>query len=104
MAPELIPAEKKATVADLLTSRSGVYHPALGEIAAMRQAGPPRASHSPGTFWYYNNWDFNALGTIFEQETGMRIFEEFEKQIAKPLQMQDFIVRDGTYICGRHSV
>ena len=22
-------------------------------------------SHAPGTFWYYNNWDFNVLGTIF---------------------------------------
>ena len=30
----------------------------------------PRSSHPPGTFWYYNNWDFNALGTIFEKATG----------------------------------
>jgi CubicO group peptidase (beta-lactamase class C family) len=104
VAPELTAAEKKATVADLLTSRSGVYHPALGEVAAMKQVRPPRASHPPGTFWYYNNWDFNALGTIFERETGVRIFEAFEKRIAVPIQMQDFIGRDGTYITGAASV
>jgi len=23
-------------------------------------------SHPPGTFWYYNNWDFNVLCTIYE--------------------------------------
>jgi hypothetical protein len=27
---------------------------------------PPRFSHKPGTFWYYNNWDFNSLGAIYE--------------------------------------
>jgi CubicO group peptidase (beta-lactamase class C family) len=104
VAPGLSPTEKQATVADLLQSRSGVYHPALGEVAAMKQARPTRGSHRPGTFWYYNNWDFNAVGTIFEQETGTRIFEEFEKRIAMPLQMQDFIARDGTYISGPDSV
>ena len=26
-------------------------------------------SHAPGTFWYYNNWDFNALGTILQNVT-----------------------------------
>ncbi len=74
VAPGLTPAEKKATVADLLASRSSVYHPALGEVATMKQVRPRPGSHPPGTFWYYNNRDFNALGTIFEQETGTRIF------------------------------
>jgi CubicO group peptidase (beta-lactamase class C family) len=104
VAPGLSPTEKQATVADLMQSRSGVYHPALGEVAAMKQARPTRGSHRPGTFWYYNNWDFNAVGTIFEQETGTRIFEEFAKRIATPLQMQDFIARDGTYISGPESM
>jgi hypothetical protein len=31
------------------------------------ESRPPRGSHAPGTFWYYNNWDFNAIGTIFEK-------------------------------------
>ncbi len=46
---------------------------------------------------YYNNWDFNALGTIFEQETGTKIFEEFKKQIADPVGMQDFSIDNCFY-------
>lgn len=102
--PVLTAAEKQATLADLLKSRSGVYHPALGEVAAMKRSRPQRGSHRPGTFWYYNNWDFNAVGTIFEQETGTRIFDELDRRIAGPLGMQDFIVRDGVYITGPESV
>lgn len=41
----------------------------------MKDARPPRGSHPPGTFWYYNNWDFNVLGTIFIQLTGEDIFQ-----------------------------
>ena len=58
---------------------------------------PERHAHAPGTFWYYNNWDFNALGTIFEQETGTKIFEEFDTRIARPLQMEDFSISDCSY-------
>ena len=28
----------------------------------MRAARPERGSHQPGEYFYYNNWDFNALG------------------------------------------
>ena len=96
--PALTPDEKRATVGDLIKARSGVYHPALGESPDMKAMRPKRSSHPPGTFWYYNNWDFNALGTIFEKETGTKIFEEFEKRIAKPLQMEDFKVSDCEYL------
>ncbi len=71
-------------------SRSGVYHEAACETPEMRDARPARGSHPPGTFWYYNNWDFNALGTIFRQETGRDIFEEFRRKIARRVGMQDF--------------
>ena len=90
--------EKQATVGNLIKSRSGVYIPALGESPAMRKMRPKRHSHPPGTFWYYNNWDFNALGTIFEQETGTRIFKEFEARFAGPLQMEDFDIRYCRYV------
>jgi CubicO group peptidase (beta-lactamase class C family) len=96
--PALTPAEKQATVGDLIKSRSGVYHEALGENQMMRDMRPARHSHAPGTFWYYNNWDFNALGTIFEQQTHTSIFAEFDQQIAKPLQMEDFNVGDCRYV------
>jgi CubicO group peptidase (beta-lactamase class C family) len=95
--PALTPDEKQATVSDLIKARSGIYHPALGESGSMKALRPKRHSHAPGTFWFYNNWDFNALGTIFEQETGNKIFEEFERLIARPLQMKDFQVSDCRY-------
>jgi len=96
--PALTPNEKRATVGDLIKACSGVYHPALGESPDMKAMRPKINSHPPGTFWYYNNWDFNALGTIFEQETGAKIFEDFARRIAKPLQMEDFKVSDCEYL------
>lgn len=79
--PSLTPEEKQATVRQLLQARSGVYHVPLGASPAMAPARPLRGSHPPGTFWYYNNWDFNALGTIFEQETRAGIFREMKRRI-----------------------
>jgi CubicO group peptidase (beta-lactamase class C family) len=101
--PSLTKAEKQATIADLIKSRSGIYHPALGEAPIMKAMRPERHSHAPGTFYYYNNWDFNAVGTIFEQETGTKIFQEFDRRIAKPLQTEDFNVDDCWYGTGDQS-
>ncbi|KAA3662233.1 MAG: class C beta-lactamase-related serine hydrolase [Calditrichaeota bacterium] len=95
--PSLTIEEKQATVRDLLKSRSGVYHEAAAETQEMKELRPERGSHPPGTFFYYNNWDFNALGTIFEQETGTRIFEEFKRRIADPIGMEDFSVSNCYY-------
>lgn len=82
--------EKQATIYDLLTARSGIYHAAGYETAWMRMIKEQRFSHAPGTFWCYNNWDFNALGTIFEKLTGKTVHQAFEERIAKPVGMQDF--------------
>lgn len=95
--------EKTATVRMLLKARSGVYHDALYETAAMEAARPERGSHAPGTFWYYNNWDFNALGTIYEQETGRSIHQAFEDFIADPIDMQSYEASDGEYVEGEDS-
>jgi hypothetical protein len=75
--PSLTDAEKQATVRDLLMARSGVYHPAAYEDSDMEKKRPPRGSHPPGSFWYYNKWDFNALGTIYRKSTGEDIFLSF---------------------------
>ena len=88
-APSLTEAEKQATVRMLLEARSGVYHPALYETPAMAKQRPARGSHEPGTFWYYNNWDFNALGTIYEHATGTGVYEALDRLIAQPIGMQD---------------
>ena len=95
--PCLSPEEKQASIGDLLKSRSGVYHPAIGEAGVMKILRPKRYSHRPGSFWYYNNWDFNALGTIFQKETNKDIFKEFQRSIAGPLKMEDFQVGDCWY-------
>lgn len=89
--------ERGARVIDLLKARSGVYHPAGAETEQMKAQRPQRGSHSPGTFWYYNNWDFNVLGTIFEKETAVNIFKDFFHKLAGPLQMEDFRIMDGSY-------
>lgn len=102
--PPLTAAERKATVANLLTARSGVYHAANFESKSMRRKRPDRGSHPPGTFWFYNNWDFNALGTIYERATGEGIFDAFQRHIAAPLQMEDFRVKDTKYHKGKYSV
>ena len=59
--PRLSAAEKQATVLHLLQARSGVYHPAQYETAAMKARRPPRHSHAQGTPLYYNNWDIYPL-------------------------------------------
>ncbi len=95
--------EKQATVRQLLQARSGIYHPALYESEAMVNRKPDRHSHAPGTFWYYNNWDFNALGTIFMQQTGKDIYQTLYNELAMPLQMEHFKVSDGQYASGAES-
>ncbi len=102
-APPLTDEERRATVRDLLRSRSGVYHAAALETADMAMARPARGSHPPGSHWHYNNWDFNALGTIYERRAGARIFESFGARIATPLEMEDFLVADGQYQQGPES-
>ncbi|WP_461533819.1 serine hydrolase domain-containing protein [Sinomicrobium sp.] len=92
--------EKKATVRDCLKARSGIYHPALYETKGMRKRKPARHSHKAGTFWYYNNWDFNVLETIFAQETKKDFFEALYEDIAKPIGMEDFVPSDGRYVTG----
>lgn len=96
--PPLNPEEKKATVKMLLEARSGVYHSYVAGTPSMRAKMPVRGSHNPGTFWYYNNWDFNALGSIFEKQTHTKIAVAFNKEIGVPLHMQDFRQEDMYYL------
>ena len=81
--------EKRATIRDLLMARSGIYHPAsnAGDDTA---SAPPRGSQKHGAYYLYNNWDFNAVGTVFEKETGRDLYDALESDLAKPIGMQDF--------------
>ena len=85
----LLPGEKKATILDLLTARSGIYH-AASNPGDERAIAPQRGTKQPGSFFLYNNWDFNAAGAVFEKETGIKIFDAVDSILAKPLKMQDW--------------
>jgi N-acyl-D-amino-acid deacylase len=85
----LLASEIDATVQDLLGARSGVYHEASNPGDNLADA-PPRGSQPHGTYTLYSNWDFNALGTIFEQLTGRNIYDAVEQELARPIGMQDW--------------
>jgi len=93
----LTATEKSATIRDLLKSRSGIYIPAAYETPRMKEQRPKRGSHIPNTFWYYNNWDFNVLGAIYQRETGKDLFHDFNELFARPLHMEDYRETDGYY-------
>ena len=85
----LLPHEKRATIRDILTSRSGVYYPA-GSPGGDDEGTPQRGAHAPGTRFHYNNWDFNVAGAIFEQATGIAVHDALRDQLAIPLGFEDF--------------
>ncbi|NIM48617.1 MAG: serine hydrolase [Gemmatimonadales bacterium] len=85
----LLDIEKQATIHHLITARSGVYHPASNSGDNLADA-PERGSQRPGEYMLYSNWDFNAAGAVFEQETGVNIYDALEEQLAIPLQFQDW--------------
>jgi len=102
--PPLSEVEEKATIHDCIKARSGIYHTALYESAGMKALKPERHTQRPGTHWYYNNWDFNVLCTVFEQLTGKKIFEALKEDIADPIGMEHFRVEDGEYVRGEESI
>jgi len=89
--------EKSAKIIHLLKARSGIYHKAAAEPSWVDDYRPERNSVQPDSLWFYNNWDFNVLGTIFEQLTQTSIYEALYNDIAVPLQMQDYRIMDGEY-------
>lgn len=102
--PPLTEEEKKATIRDCLKARSGIYHTALYETAGMRKLKPDRGTRAAGTFWYYNNYDFNVSGFIYEKLTGRKIFEAIDQDIASPIGMEDYSPADGQYVSGEESI
>ena len=84
--------QRQATVLHLLKSASGINHAAAAEAGIMKAEKDRRlgdGENTPGAIWAYNNWDINALTTIFEIRTGMSIAEAFETGISKPIGMLD---------------
>jgi CubicO group peptidase (beta-lactamase class C family) len=91
----LTAAEKAATVRDVISARSGVYLPAAYAPSDQDETRPARGAHAPGTHWFYNNWDFNVAGVIYERATGTNLYEAFDSLIARPIGMEDYSPGDG---------
>lgn len=91
----LTQGEQSAQVRHLISARSGVYLPAAYAGADQDRARPARDAHAPGTFFLYNNWDFNVAGVIYERLMGEDLYEAFARRIARPIGMQDFEPSDG---------
>jgi len=102
--PPLTALERTASIRDIMKSRSGIYHDALYESQRMKDLKPVGLVVRPGTFWYYNNWDFNAAGTIFMQLTGRDFFRALKDEIADPIGMEQFEADDGWYVTGEESI
>ena len=83
-----LPLEETATLRQLLAARSGVYLP----TSSFGQRGylPPRGSEAPGAHYLYSNWDFNAAGAAFEKLTGQSIYDALQRDLVRPLGMQDY--------------
>jgi len=89
----LLPKEKEATVQDIITARSGVFHiPANGGYD--KDNVLKRGSVKHGEYFLYNNWDFNVAGYILEKKTGNSIYNELEEQLAIPLGFQDWNLKN----------
>ena len=89
----LLAVEKQATVYDIITSRSGVFHKASNG-GYDKENALERGSVQPGEYFLYNNWDFNVAGYILEHETGHSIYEDMEEQLAIPLGFQDWNIEN----------
>lgn len=85
----LLPIEREAKVRDLIAARSGVYHVASNPGDNLDDA-PERGSQTPGSYYLYSNWDFNAAGSTFEMLTGESIYDAFTHKLAEPLGFQDW--------------
>jgi CubicO group peptidase (beta-lactamase class C family) len=99
----LTPLEKSATIRHLLQARSGIYLKALGESQNNIDLKPARGSKQPGTYFCYNNFDFNLLPIILEKKTGKKIGELMFEWLAKPLGMTHFKPSDVTYQYGDYT-
>lgn len=82
------PREEKATLEQLMAGRSGIYLDLPDDDFTQQQ--PMRGSVDPGTYFSYNNWEFDAAGTAFEKVTGLNIYDALQAKLAVPLGMQDF--------------
>lgn len=84
----LLPVEKRATIEDLLTNRSGIYHPT--EFIDPTKGIPPRGSVEPGSHFHFHSWGGLAARVIFTMLTDRDLFQAIGEDLGYPLGLQDF--------------
>jgi CubicO group peptidase (beta-lactamase class C family) len=96
----LTPKQRQATVLHLIKSVSGINHLAAAAAGMQRDVDRRlgRAENEPGSKWAYNNWDYNALTTIFETRTGLTVAEAFKSGIAERIGLEDISPASSYYI------
>jgi len=96
----LLDSEKEATINDLITARSGIYHEASNAGDATDK--PQRGTYKHGEYYLYNNWDFNFAGAVFERlvrgsYSGKEIYSILQEDIAEPIGMADYSLSKQKY-------
>jgi len=86
--PGLLPTEKGATIEDLLTNRSAVYHHT--EFIDPTEGLPARGSVEPGTHFYLHSWACLAARVVYEILTERGFSQAVEEDLAVPLGLQDY--------------
>ncbi len=84
----LLALEKTATVGDLLSGRSGVYHPSV--FLWDSPDHPPRGSVTPGTRFSLHSWGSLAACGVFELLTGRGFYQALHEDLGGPIGFQDF--------------
>lgn len=91
--PALTDEERQATLRDLLLVRSGIMHDANYEFGGWRKrrlAIRDQMTEPTRGVWFYNNWDFNVLGTIASRAGDADLGKLVDEYVAQPLGMQDY--------------
>jgi beta-lactamase class C len=98
LAPSLLlpnGAQTRASVADVLSHRLGLYRNAFdnkleeGQSASMlrRQLFTLSGLCAPGTCWSYQNVAYDAASEVVEKATGRRYGDELKRQLFDPIGM-----------------
>ena len=84
----LLASEKRATVEQLLTGRSGVYHPSA--FLWDPETTPPRGTREPGTSFFGHQWGALAACGVYEALTGRDFHRAVEEDLGEPLGLRDY--------------
>lgn len=79
-----------AEVSYVASVRKSILSLLYGRPDRPRSATPERGTVEPGAEFHYTAWDAKVLGTIYEQQTGRRVFDAVAQDLAGPLEFQDF--------------